>query len=569
MLVDRFFVWVAEASVEQRLRAVDALVRAYFSPTSPADEREAIEAALTLVAEDAEIEVRRRLALALCDVDDAPRHLLLGLIWDHPSVAAIVVARSECLIDAELVDLAAGSTPPVQRAVAGRRRVGPTVATALAEAAERPAAVTLLANPGADIPAAALERLVERFGEFADVREALMARPHVPITVRHRVLEKLAEAMGNLVVVREWMRGERAETVTRDARDKATVALAAGAGTGETEVLVEHLRRTGQLTTRLLLRAACVGNLRFVEESLAALAGVPSARVSALVADGREPAFRALYRRASMPERAYPAFSAAIEIQRELLRETGGLDGFAGDRARFARRLVERVLTRYTAFDRRDGDDLVALLRRFAADAARDHVRGIVAERTAEAARTLALPRPDAVETPASEVEIEDLIVTAPSPVTEVAPTVDVASTTTAAFDYGRLDVVPESPLRFTFTPPRLVETPAAPAPAPAPVVEAADDYDEPIGLFSHVRLEDVPADWLAEEAAPVALWSEAGEGDGLFRASIDPQGAETVTETSTEAAPVDTAFLADLESAIGAELFGGLRGSLGTDRAA
>lgn len=493
MLVDRFFVWVAEASVDQRLRAVDLLVRAHVSRSSCDDEREALEAALTLVAEDPDPAVRRALAERLAVTDAAPRHILLGLVWDHPDVAEPIAARSDDLIDAELVDLAAGAHPRIQIAVARRRRVAATVATALAEAADRPAALALLANPGADIPAAALERLVDRFGEFADLREALMTRPHVPITVRHRVLEKLAEAMGNLVVVRDWMRSERADAVTRDARDKATVTLAATAGDGEVVVLVEHLRRTGQLTTRLMLRAACVGAMRFVEEALAALAGQPSARVAGLVADGRESAFRALYARAGMPDRAFPAFAAALDVHRALLRETGGLDGRPGDRARFARRLIERVLTRYGALDRRDGDDLMALLRRFAADAARDHARSVVAERTAELNRTLALAAPVAAPAEAVDADIDER---------------DAG---------GRLDVVPRSATRAHADDARLEAVVAAAladvdlaAAAPPHLGEAAAD-DEPIGLFSHVDLDDVPPEWLSiDDVSSTPSWGDA-----------------------------------------------------------
>lgn len=545
MIVDRFFVWVSQAGVEQRVKAVAVLVRAWAAPETPSEEREGLEAALTLVAEDRDPAVRRALAEALAERDDAPRHLLADLAWDHPSVAEIVVARSECLIDPELVELAAGGAPEIQAAVARRRRVASTVASALAEAADRPAVITLLANPGADLPAAALERIVDRFGEYADLREALMNRPHVPITVRHRVLEKLAEAMGNLVVVRDWMRGERAETVTRDAKERATVALAAAAGDAETTVLVEHLRRTGQLTTRLMLRAACVGDLRFVEEGLSVLASVPSRRVAALVAEGRETAFRALYGKARMPERAYPAFAAALEVHRDLLRETGGWDGRPGDRARFARRLVERVLTRWTAFDRRDGDDLLALLRAFAADAAREHARAVVAERAAEATRLLAAP--------ADGVEVEDFTVEPPAAAVDLdaAPPVEPAASLIPdddAFVAFSLDdeiaaairralddeTVPASPvpaspvsdpqpsteafvLRTSIDAPVPATPDAAPAepalprfvflpPAPEEVEPepiAADDLDEPVGLFSHVCLEDLPAEWLTAAAAP------------------------------------------------------------------
>ncbi|MDK9698342.1 MAG: DUF2336 domain-containing protein [Siculibacillus sp.] len=542
MVVDRFFTWVAEATVEQKLRAVDALVAALGDARIGEDVREAIEAALLLVADDPDIAVRRRLAAVLAEVDTAPRHLLLTLLDDHPSVAVAIAARSRALIDAELVDVVAHGVDEIRRAVAGRGRVGPTVATALAEAGDREACVTLLDNPGADVPAIGLERIVERFGEFAEIRRALLARPHVPITVRHRVLEKLAEAMENLVVVKSWMGRERAEATTRDSREKATIALAGSAGDAETVVLVEHLRRTGQLTTRLLLRAACIGNLRFVEEALARLADVPSSRVAALVADGRESALRALYRRAAMPDRARPAFHAAIEVHRELLAETGGFDGRPGDRARFSRRLVERVLTRFTAFERRDSDDLLVLLRRYAADAARDHVRHVMTERMAEAGRALAPPTPAAVvaeEAAASEG--------ASTTAFAAEETVEAALAGAVAVELG-VALADEG-----FVDPVVVE-----AEVVAPETEAhhiEDEEDEFVGLFAHVRPEDLPPEWLVDEVAPEAIF---GDDDFLVRRTVVSEarvslGEETPVstfETAGEMAEVETLSSAPIRDA-------------------
>ena len=509
MVVDRFFSWVAEATVEQKFRAVEALVTALHDRRVSDEDREAIEAALMLVADDADRTVRRRLAEVLAADDHAPRHLLLTLLDDHPSVARPIAAESRALIDAELVDLVAHGCDEIRLAVAGRRRVGPSVAAALAEAGDRATCAALLANPGSETPPIALERIVERFGEFAEIRRALLDRPHVPITVRHRVLEKLAEAMENLVVVKSWMGRERAEVTTRDSKDKATVALAASAGAAETAALVEHLRRTGQLTTRLMLRAACVGNLRFVEEALARLSDVPSTRVSALVADGRESALRALYRRAAMPDRAWPAFHAAIEVHRELLGETGGLDGRPGDQARFSRRLVERVLTRFTAFDRRDADDLLVLLRRYAADAARDHVRHVMAERMADATRSL--PPPDAEE---AEIEAttDANVATAP-----LAPEVDAAVFDAVAAELGvaiaedvadaTFDEIPVAAPSFAFA-----------AIDPASDLDEVGDYE---GLFAHVRLEDLPPEWRTEEEiAPEAIF---GDEEITVRRAVTP----------------------------------------------
>ncbi|WP_165498321.1 DUF2336 domain-containing protein [Siculibacillus lacustris] len=491
MVLDRFFLWIGEASVEGRIAAVAPLVRAHRAGELDEATRETAEAALTLVAHDEEVVVRRRLAEVLCEAPGAPRHLLQSLLDDHPDVAEVVAGRSPDLIDPELVALVATCDERVRAAVADRPRVGPTVAVALAAVVERPSALRLLANPGADLPPPALESLVERFGDFADLREALMSRPDVPIVLRHRVLEKLAEAIGRHVVDRALGDSARVAEVTRDAKDRATVALAGRADGDETAALVEHLRASGQLTTRLLLRAACVGDLRFVEESFAVLAGLPAARVAALLADGRRTGLRALHTRAGLPERAYPVLVAALEVHRDLARETGGLDGRPGDGARFARRLVERVLTRYTAFERRDADDLLVLLRRFAADAGRDHMRAVMtAHRDAAEARRLAPPAEPAV----------------------------------AALAPATAQPQPESPPAADPVAPIV----AVAAPAPAFEEEA---IDEPWGLFSHVRPEDLPAHWLAADEdvgeSDRVLASMEGDLQAALRAELGARPSE------------------------------------------
>lgn len=496
MVVDRFFVWVSDATVEQRLRAVGPLVRAWVEAADREGDRETLEAALTVVCDDADVRVRIALAETLSECDDAPRHLLLGLLWDDPRVAEIVAERCEALIEAEWIEAASSGGDDVRFALACRRRVGVGLASALAETIDRRGAVALLANGGADIPAAALLRLVDRFGEFADVRQALVGRAHVPVTVRHRVLEKLAETMTNLIVLGR-RGGERGEAAARDAKDRATVALSSTATDAEVAVLVDHLRHTGQLTTRLMLRAVCVGDLRLVEEALAALAEVPVRRVGALVADGREGPFRALYGKAGMPERAFPAFASALEVHRELVRETGGWDGRPGDRARFSRRLVERVLTRIGAIPRRDADDLVAMLRRFSADAAREQARAVVVERTRIATQALAAPSVEAID------EDETCF--------DVAPLLDAAEGVTAptiAID-APLDRLAVYGPAFSVDIEEEIAGAVGPAVAAARAHPVPDELDEPIGLFSHVRLDDIPPEWLADDGT-------IGDGDAV-----------------------------------------------------
>jgi uncharacterized protein (DUF2336 family) len=174
----------------------------------------------------------------------------------------------------------------------------------------------------------------------------------------------------NFVTARAWLEQGRAQRVAREACEKATVTLAATSPNGEIRPLIRHLRESGQLTAGLVLRALLSGNIGMFEEALADLSGMPIARVSALVHDRSSAGFRAVFDRAGLPASTYPAFCEAVEAMRE-----GGFVGDLGGATRLKRRMVERVLTRCADSDGVDIEPLLTLLRRFAAEAARDEAR--------------------------------------------------------------------------------------------------------------------------------------------------------------------------------------------------
>jgi uncharacterized protein (DUF2336 family) len=118
----------------------------------------------------------------------------------------------------------------------------------------------------------------------------------------------------------------------------------------------------------MLLRALLSGNIVLFEEALTELSDLPPDRVGSHVHDRNLAGFRALYGKAELPELAYPAFRAALSALRE-----GVLIGEPRDAARLKRRMVERVLD--VCYEEGAEAALLALLRRFAVEAAREEAR--------------------------------------------------------------------------------------------------------------------------------------------------------------------------------------------------
>ena len=369
MIVRDFLDWVRTAPAGKRAEATSALARAYlYSDLSP-DDLGAAEGAMLMLLDDPSPLVRRALADALAASPSAPPAIVLALAADHPDIAAPVLALSPLFVDADLVDAVATGTPAVQTAIASRAEVG-TEESCLA----------LLQNHDADIAPFSIDRIVERHGHLAAVRELTLARDDLSIATRQILVAKLSKTLAGFVAEREWLGEDQTWRIAREACERATVVLAAETPMSEVGPLIRHLRGSGQLNAGLILRALLSGNIVLFEEALAELADMPVARVSALVHDRGSAGLRALLDRARLPPSTYPAFKAAIEAMHE-----GGFVGEPGGTVRLKRRMVERVLTGCGKEALGDVAPLLTLLRRFATEAAREEARLFCDELVAEA----------------------------------------------------------------------------------------------------------------------------------------------------------------------------------------
>jgi uncharacterized protein (DUF2336 family) len=370
MIVRQFLQWVRTAPAADRADATSALARAYLYSDLSTDDRVAAEGAMLMLLDDVSPLVRGALAQALAASAEAPPSVVLALVGDLPEIAAIVLERSPLLIDADLVDHVGAGAPWAQAAIARRRPLPRPVAAALAEVGSPEASLIMIESPEADIPAFSLERLIERHGHLAAVREALLARDDLSAANRQALVVKLSASLTGFVVDRNWLQEERARGIAREACEKATVAIAAGSPADDTARLVRHLRDSAQLTPGLILRALLSGNVALFEQALVELSGLPPARVAGLVHDRRGAGLRALYERTGLPRSAFPAVRAALDAMHE-----AGLHGDPGGAARLKRRMIERVLTSCEDHPSAEIEPLLMLLRRFATEAAREEAR--------------------------------------------------------------------------------------------------------------------------------------------------------------------------------------------------
>ncbi|MBB3903012.1 DUF2336 domain-containing protein [Methylobacterium brachythecii] len=370
MTLRQFLLSTQTASAERRAEAAAALGRAYCHGNLAPEAAWEAKTALLALLDDGSALVRRALAEACAASPSAPRPLIVALASDQPEIACLVLARSPVLMDADLVDCAAIGCETTRSAIAGRADITMPVAAALAEVAGAPSLIVLARNGYAKVGIAALLRIVERHGDDARLREALLARPGIGIEVRHALAARVAEALSSFGLASGWLSRERGDRVHREARDCAALSLSDEAGEAGLARLVSHVRAQGQLNAGLILRAILTLRMPFAEAALADLSGLSRARVAGLMFEPRGAGFSALHRRAGLPSLLLPAIQAALSAWREAATGGAEIEG-----ARLARRMIERALTACEDMPFAESRSLMALLARFEAEAAREEAR--------------------------------------------------------------------------------------------------------------------------------------------------------------------------------------------------
>lgn len=329
---------------------------------SPAEWQMALEI-MRAMAADAEQMVRVAVAESLKHSDNLPRELAVKLAKDDIVVAQPILEHSHVLTDDDLISILADGNGAKQVSIARRPVVSEVVASAIIDTGNAAAVSTLVSNEGAALTEPLLKKTLDRYAKFETVKAAMVHRIELPVTITERLVSLVSEKLKLTLAARHKLPVDVATDIILDARERATVGLLSKDTSNEdNHALVLQLHASGRLTSSLVLRALCTGDVRFVEDAMAEIAGTSADKASLLIHDAGKLGLKALYAKCGFPPALYPAFRVAVDV----IDETG-FDGGDHDRERFARRVIERVLTQYQDIDVSDLDYLLGKLKRLEA----------------------------------------------------------------------------------------------------------------------------------------------------------------------------------------------------------
>jgi uncharacterized protein (DUF2336 family) len=282
----------------------------------------------------------------------------MKLAADVDSVALPILSFSPVFTDEDLAEIARASNALKQLAIAKREVLGEPVADALARFGCEAALEVAIANDNARFSERGLGTVIDRFAENERITTAIAYRKVLPLSISERLVDLVSEQIREHLVDAHQLLPETAIHVALAARERATVDLVEEAGrAADLGAFVRHLRKENRLTASLLLRALARGHVAFLEWGVAELSGVAHHRAWLMIHDAGPLGLRAIYERAGLPARLFPAFRAGVDAYHGLQSEGGGVSP-----RQFEQRMLQRFLTQSAGAGPEDVDYLLEKL---------------------------------------------------------------------------------------------------------------------------------------------------------------------------------------------------------------
>jgi uncharacterized protein (DUF2336 family) len=355
---------VRGATADERAAAAQKLCTSIDGAALTPGDRTLAAEILRIMAADAAELVRRALAVTLKNSPLVPRDVALKLARDVEAIALPMLNFSPVFTDDDLAEIVRLGGAARQLAIARRPTLSRKVTDALAEAGNERALAASCANDNADFTERALQQVIDRFETSERVLAAVAYRNVLPLAVAERLVSMVGEQVRDHLVSHHAVSPEAALQLAVGAAERATVDLVEQAGRAtDVRSFVGHLNQSKRLTASLLLRALAHGHMTFFEWGVAELSGVPHHRTWLMIHDAGPLGLRAIYERAGLPARLFPAFRAAVDTFHSM-----EFDGEARDRERFQERMLQRFLTQPQSAAREDVDYLIDKMDRVSRD---------------------------------------------------------------------------------------------------------------------------------------------------------------------------------------------------------
>ncbi|MDD7313047.1 MAG: DUF2336 domain-containing protein [bacterium] len=312
-----------------------------------------------IMVRDTEIKVREVLSDSLKHCKDLPKDVVNSILNDKDSIAVPFLQYYASLTKEDLVRILNISNLPRQKAVAKRHGLPAEISDYITDRCETEVVGELLSNNTADIYEKTYLKITDKYASNEDIKKRLVYRSVLPTSVIEKIVDKLSYKLKTYLMLHHNLSDDLASNLVEDVKEKMTLSISEEySSDAQIEELVHQLYKANRLTPGLVIRAICLGDLKFFEYAIVYLSETPIAEVRKILFNPQADFMvRNLLRKALIPKGIFPAIFNALQIIREIRFDCG-----RSDKKIFGHKVVERILSFAQSTDELSTDDITYLL---------------------------------------------------------------------------------------------------------------------------------------------------------------------------------------------------------------
>jgi uncharacterized protein (DUF2336 family) len=281
-------VTVLEAVIETggvgaRIALARQLCTLIAAEDTPDTECEAVLPVALKLAVDEERAVRAVIAEELSTVATLHPDLLFCVIAGEDELALPFLKITPSLNPWHMLAVLRVGDEARQCTVASRHDITAEAAAHIIKSSAVPVVLAMMDNEMVKLETTDMHALYARLGQSGPLVDRLLALPNLPLDIRITQAKRAASRMRQLMAERSWLPANDASELVADAEDGAVLQVLANAPVEELLRAISFLATKNLLTPALIIRAACLGEMRVVEASLAHLAGYAPQKAASIM----------------------------------------------------------------------------------------------------------------------------------------------------------------------------------------------------------------------------------------------------------------------------------------------
>ena len=346
-------------SAEMRSKTAQKVSQFYNSPNLSPKEIKLAEEIFRIMVEDVEDKVREILSESLKNSKDIPKDIVNKLISDKDSVAIPFIKYYRNLTKEDLYNIIDAHNLEKQKAVAGRKNISEDVSDYIVDKCNEDVVGVLVSNNTATIKEKTYDKLITKYQNSDNIKKSIVYRPEIPVSVAEKIVIYLSDELQKKLITNHKLPSDLVVDIVEQVKEKATLRISEDFSSDkQVEELIKELFDSNNLTSNLVVRSICMGDLKFFEYALSSLSHSPILEVRKILFNTQiDFMVRNLLRKAFIPKSMFPAVFSALKVLKEI-----NFDTQKHNRQSFVHKVIERILSYENASEELSAEDVNYLI---------------------------------------------------------------------------------------------------------------------------------------------------------------------------------------------------------------